>query len=519
MLNYLPNIKFLLLLNLFLWLSSISFAQDFTENILKKIRNHQFTEVDSILELQPKTDLINELDFYNKLISSNGLEKDSLSLRLVQKTYEEPILIAISKLNKGLYRMLHDYHNLDKAFYELFTALDISKDLNNPPLVCEIIKAILLSYYDKSFTTVSHPALKGYLEEYKKYSYDLLEINIQRFLEIHLNLIYPEENNSIIDSNLEELILLSDNFSNSYFKAMSLISLGNYYENNLEDYEKSQTKYKEAFFNLRGYNQGIYAQKRMAAILNEVRTLQKKEEFDNAFKKIKEFQNLSSLYTGKQIAWLKKFEYLYLKESYAYLKIVDSAESLNIKYKKLKNKFNQSTENVHIEEKRIELEVEKKDKEIMNLTTILSIVLPILTIIALIAIALFYYLKKYKSKSKNLETEKSETLEKIEELKNIVVKNHIVLKDKTKVYIADLMYVKSEDHFIKLFLSNGKSHFVRGKISQIAEELPPNFIRSHRSYIINANFIKQINSNHIMLLDKTEIPLSRSHKNNFKDKP
>ena len=81
------------------------------------------------------------------------------------------------------------------------------------------------------------------------------------------------------------------------------------------------------------------------------------------------------------------------------------------------------------------------------------------------------------------------------------------------------MYIKSEDHFIKLFLNNGKSHFVRGKISQIKEELPPNFIQSHRSYIINSNYIKQINGNHITLIDKTEIPLSRLHRGNFKDKP
>jgi DNA-binding LytR/AlgR family response regulator len=137
----------------------------------------------------------------------------------------------------------------------------------------------------------------------------------------------------------------------------------------------------------------------------------------------------------------------------------------------------------------------------------------------LVFIFTFYLYKRYKTKSITLESEQSETLEKIEELKKIVIKNHIILKDKTKVYISDLMYIKAEDHYLWIYTNDTKKVFVRGKLNQIKEELPPNFIQSHRSYIINSNYIKQINNNHIILLDKTEIPLSRSHKNNFKDKP
>lgn len=145
--------------------------------------------------------------------------------------------------------------------------------------------------------------------------------------------------------------------------------------------------------------------------------------------------------------------------------------------------------------------------------------LPILGFVLLLLTFIFYLYQRYKSKSKTLESAQSETLQKLDELKKIVVKNHIILKDKTKVYISDLMYIKAEDHYLRIYTNDTKNAFVRGKLNQIKEELPPNFIQSHRSYIINSNFIKQINNNHIILLDKTEIPLSRSHKNNFKDKP
>ena len=114
-----------------------------------------------------------------------------------------------------------------------------------------------------------------------------------------------------------------------------------------------------------------------------------------------------------------------------------------------------------------------------------------------------------------MEKDQSETLQKLDELKNIVIKNHIILKDKTKVYIADLMYVKSDDHYLNIYLSNGKNHFVRGKLSHIKEELPPNFIQCHRSYIVNSNFIKQVNGDSLILIDKTQLPLSRSYKDKF----
>lgn len=112
-----------------------------------------------------------------------------------------------------------------------------------------------------------------------------------------------------------------------------------------------------------------------------------------------------------------------------------------------------------------------------------------------------------------LREEKFENSIKIEELKNIVIKDYIVLKDKTKIYITDLMYVKSEDHYLSLYLSNGKNHFVRGKLKNIKEELPPNFVQCHRSYIVNRNFVKQINSESLTLLLQERIPLSRTYRN------
>lgn len=114
-----------------------------------------------------------------------------------------------------------------------------------------------------------------------------------------------------------------------------------------------------------------------------------------------------------------------------------------------------------------------------------------------------------------LEKENKESIKRIDELKRIVIKNHIVLKDKTKVYISELVFIKADDHYLNLFLSNGKNHFVRGKLKSIKQELPPNFMQSHRSYIVNSNFIKQINRDGLLMITNEVVPLSRSFKDGF----
>ena len=135
--------------------------------------------------------------------------------------------------------------------------------------------------------------------------------------------------------------------------------------------------------------------------------------------------------------------------------------------------------------------------------------LPIAGGLLLLVIFFIWLYKKMQSKKTTLEHEKEDTLQEVQKLKQLVIKNHIILKDKTKVYITDLLYIKAEDHYIRVFTSDGKNHLVRGRLKDLEEQLPPNFIRTHRSYITNRNFVKQIQRNFFILTDGTEIPISR----------
>ncbi|MBC7494670.1 MAG: LytTR family transcriptional regulator DNA-binding domain-containing protein, partial [Flavobacterium sp.] len=78
----------------------------------------------------------------------------------------------------------------------------------------------------------------------------------------------------------------------------------------------------------------------------------------------------------------------------------------------------------------------------------------------------------------------------------------------------ELEYIKSEDHYLELFVKN-KKEVIRGTISEILLQLPPNFAQSHRSYIINKNYIVRRNTTNIVLKNNVVIPVSRKYKTGF----
>ena len=160
---------------------------------------------------------------------------------------------------------------------------------------------------------------------------------------------------------------------------------------------------------------------------------------------------------------------------------------------------------------KLQLEREAVTDEIIKENHVVTIV-AIATTLLLLAVLLFWLYKKTQLKKHDLEKEKINTLEEFKALKKLVIKNHIVLKDKTKIYINDLLYVKAEDHYIRLFIADNKNHFVRGRLSDLETELPPNFIRIHRSYIINRNYVKSFSGDQIQLINGERIPIGRTYR-------
>lgn len=83
-----------------------------------------------------------------------------------------------------------------------------------------------------------------------------------------------------------------------------------------------------------------------------------------------------------------------------------------------------------------------------------------------------------------------------------------------RVYFDDLIYVEANDNFCVLYTKHTK-HIYGYPLKQAAENLAPHeqFIRVHRSYIVNLQHIIQLKGKMIMLSNQKEIPFSENLRN------
>lgn len=92
----------------------------------------------------------------------------------------------------------------------------------------------------------------------------------------------------------------------------------------------------------------------------------------------------------------------------------------------------------------------------------------------------------------------------------------IKLSKNTVVKLNNVNYIR-KDGMKLVFCTPSKSHEVYSSFNQISNCLPENFIRCHKSYIININHISNFNTtNNTVLLDNNELcPIGAKYKNTF----
>lgn len=84
-----------------------------------------------------------------------------------------------------------------------------------------------------------------------------------------------------------------------------------------------------------------------------------------------------------------------------------------------------------------------------------------------------------------------------------------------KVSLSEIIYFESQGNDIKILLINNESLISKSKITELESLLSTKgFIRIHRSFMINSQYITAFNSNEV-LLGIHHIPVGRSYKNEF----
>lgn len=122
----------------------------------------------------------------------------------------------------------------------------------------------------------------------------------------------------------------------------------------------------------------------------------------------------------------------------------------------------------------------------------------------------------------------SQTMSRIEEFMEIKLKamlfeasiggDTIYIKEgheQTKVKLHEILYLEALKDYT-LVITDKKRHCVLSSIGNLLKEDHfQSFIRIHRSYAVQKQFIQKINSNEILLHNNITIPVGRSYKDNL----
>ena len=85
-----------------------------------------------------------------------------------------------------------------------------------------------------------------------------------------------------------------------------------------------------------------------------------------------------------------------------------------------------------------------------------------------------------------------------------------------KVSIQDIRYIEAMSEYLKVYLDSEKKPIVTLlSMKKMEERLPDNFMRIHRSYIVNLSKIQEVNKNRIIIDDDTYLPIGDLYKDTF----
>lgn len=85
-----------------------------------------------------------------------------------------------------------------------------------------------------------------------------------------------------------------------------------------------------------------------------------------------------------------------------------------------------------------------------------------------------------------------------------------------KINIAEISYIEGMSEYLKIhFASDRRPVIVLFSMKRMEEKLPANFMRVHRSFIVNLDRIKEVNKNRIVLDKDVYLPIGDLYRDNF----
>ena len=85
-----------------------------------------------------------------------------------------------------------------------------------------------------------------------------------------------------------------------------------------------------------------------------------------------------------------------------------------------------------------------------------------------------------------------------------------------KINIPDIRYIEGMSEYLKIYLEGEEKPIITLlSMKKIETRLPENFMRIHRSYIVNLHKIQEVNKNRILMDAETFLPIGDVYKESF----
>ena len=98
-------------------------------------------------------------------------------------------------------------------------------------------------------------------------------------------------------------------------------------------------------------------------------------------------------------------------------------------------------------------------------------------------------------------------------------KDSIFVKTEYKVVrisISEIRYIEGMSEYLRIFMEDQKKPIIiLLSMKKMEERLPANFMRIHRSYIVNLKKIQEVNKNRIIMDADTYLPIGDMYKDTF----
>ncbi len=105
------------------------------------------------------------------------------------------------------------------------------------------------------------------------------------------------------------------------------------------------------------------------------------------------------------------------------------------------------------------------------------------------------------------------TIKKHQQRDQVTVEISVNHKKTEKINPKQILYCKSEEHYVRFVLECGKSKLYRMKLEQAKAVLQEyHFVRVHSRYLINLEYIHIFSADKIKMLNGQNIPVSRAYK-------